>query len=232
MDLPGRRALTVLILGAVLTAATACTGGSTDGPGEPEQALASARKHLDETSGVELHLTTGKLPDGVDGLEEATGVGTHAPAFEGTVVLLVDGLSLKVPVVAVDGLVFAKLPLTLRYSEIDPGDYGAPDPAQLMNPADGLSSWLADATGTEKGDQVREGATVLTSYSGTLPGESVAGVIPSADKESSFPVTFHITDDGELRSLDVSGPFYGKGHEVDYTITLSGYGTDKDITRP
>ena len=231
MDLPGRRALTVLLLGAVLTAATACTG-SADGPGDPQEALASARKHLDETSGVELHLTTGKLPDGVDGLEEASGVGTHAPAFEGTVALVVDGLSVKVPVVAVDGLVFAKLPLTLRYSEIEPGDYGAPDPALLMDSANGLSSWLADATDTEKGDRVRDGDTVLTSYSGTLPGQSVADVIPSADKESSFPVTFHIADDGELRSLDVSGPFYGKGHDVDYTITLSGYGTDKDITRP
>ncbi len=57
-------------------------------------------------------------------------------------------------------------------------------------------------------------------------------MIPSADKSGDFPVTFRIADNGELRSLDVSGPFYGKDGEVDYTITLSGYGTDEDITAP
>ena len=33
------------------------------------------------------------------------------------------------PVVAVDGKVYAQLPLTTGYQDIDPAEYGAPDPA-------------------------------------------------------------------------------------------------------
>lgn len=231
MSPPVRRSLTALLVAAVLASAVACSDSS-KGPGDADQVLPAAKKLLDETSGVKLELSTDDLPDGVDGLMDATGVGTHPPAFEGSVELLVKGLKMNVPVIAVDDLVYAKLPFTIRYADIDPAEYGAPDPAQLMAPTTGLSSWLTAVTDVEQGDDVREGETVLSSYSGNLPGESVVGVIPSADKSGDFPVTFHIADNGELRSLDVSGPFYGKDGEVDYTITLSGYGTDEDITAP
>lgn len=231
MHLTVRRVLTSLLLAAALASTAGCSG-SEEGPGTPEVALPTAKKLLDETSGVQLELKTEELPDGVDGLLDATGVGTHAPAFKGTVVLLVDGLSLRVPVIAVDGLVFARLPLTMTYSEIDPSEYGAPDPAQLMEATKGISSWLTEAVGVKMGDAVRDGDTVLTSYSGMLSGEAVASVIPSADKSADYPVTFDIAGDGELRSVDVSGPFYGEGGDVDYTITLSDYGTDEDISAP
>lgn len=225
-----RRVLTALLV-AVLASTAACSGSDTN-PGNPDEALATAKKALDETSGVKLHLSTKELPDGVDGLMDATGIGTHAPAFKGDVDLMVNSLSLKVPVIAVDDLVYAKLPFTLKFAEIDPADYGAPNPAQLMDTTTGISSWLTEATDVKKGDRVREGKTVLTSYSGILSGKAVVGVIPSADKSSDFPVTFHIADDGKLRSADVSGPFYGKGGDVDYTVTLAKYGTNEDITRP
>lgn len=226
-----RRILTALTV-AVLLASTAACSDSNKEAAKPGEALASAKKQFDDTSGVQLKLTTKALPDGVDGLVDATGVATHAPAFKGDVELLVNGLSLKVPVVAVDGLVFAQLPFTTKYAEIDPAAYDAPDPAQLMRAATGISSWLTAATDVKKGDDIREGDTILTSYSGTLPGEAVVGAIPSADKSADFPVTFRIADNGQLQSVEVSGPFYGKGGDVDYTVTLSDYGTDEDITRP
>jgi lipoprotein LprG len=209
-----------------------CSGDGGGGEETPEDALAAAKAKLDEAPGVELELSTEALPDNVDGLVKATGVGTHAPAFEGTVDLSVNQLSLDVPVVAVDGTVFAKLPFTTKYVEVDPGDYGAPDPAQLMDSATGLSSWLTEATGVEEGDRVREGSTVLSSYSGSLSGEVVAESIPTADTSAEFPVTFRIDDEGTLRSVDVSGPFYGEGEQVDYTVTLTDYGVEKEITRP
>lgn len=229
--MPIRHVLTALLVAAVLTSTAAC-GDSGTTTGDPDKALASAKKLLDETSGVELKLTTEELPEGIDGLMDATGVATHAPAFEGSVVLLVNGLSLKVPVVSVDNVVFAQLPFTTQYAEIDPAEYGAPDPAQLMDPTTGISSWLTDVTGVKQGDPVRDGDAVLTSYSGTLSGVTVVDVIPSADTSSDFPVTFHIADDGKLTTVDVSGPFYGEGGDVDYSITLSEYGTDEDITAP
>jgi lipoprotein LprG len=225
------RHLTAVLLPLVLLAA-GCSGDDPADDSTPADALAEAKAKFDETSGLTLKLSTDALPETVDGLVNATGVGTHAPAFEGTVDLMVNKLSLEVPVVAVDGQVYAKLPFTTKYAEVDPADYGAPDPAQLMDSTTGISSWLTEATDVEAGDKIREGSVVLSSYSGTLPGEVVADSIPTADTSADFPVTFRIDDKGALHSVDVSGPFYGKGDEVDYTVTLTDYGTDEEITRP
>ena len=222
---------------AVLGAITAvlllagCSDGSDDGP-PPEDVMAEARAQLDETTGVHISLTTDELPDGVDGVLDATGVGTHAPAFDGDIKVSLSGAAFTVPVVAVDGTVHAKLPLTPRYAEIDPAEYGAPDPAQLMATEGGISAWLTEATGVEEGDRTREGDAVLTSYTGTVPGEAVSAVIPSADSTADFEATFAVDDAGRLVQALVTGPFYGSAGDVSYTVSLSDYGTDEEITAP
>ncbi len=194
--------------------------------------MTEARAQLDETPGVQVSLTTEELPDGVDGVLEATGVGTHAPAFEGEITVLLNQVRATVPVVAVDGAVRAKLPFTQSYAEIDPAEYGAPDPAQLMATEGGISAWLTEATGVEEGEQTRQGEAVLTSYSGTVPGEAVASVIPSADAAADFDATFEVDDDGRLVEALVTGPFYGDAGDVAYTVSLTDYGTDEEITAP
>jgi lipoprotein LprG len=181
---------------------------------------------------VAVSLTTKELPDGVDGVLEAVGTGTHAPAFEGDVTVLLNSLTVRVPLVAVGETVWAKLPFTTSYREIDPGDYGAPNPAVLLDPKNGISAWLVDAEKPTKGDQTRDGEQVLTTYTGSLPGDSVAAVIPSADQGADFSATFEVDQDGRLHSAEVVGPFYAGESDVDYTIELSGYGTDKEITKP
>jgi lipoprotein LprG len=227
-----RLAATVLAP-ALLLATAACSGGDSGSGGDsPADTLATAKKALDDTSGVKIGLTTDQLPKGVDGVVEASGTGTHAPAFDGSIKVVVNSLNVDVPVVAVQGDVWARLPFTTKFVQIDPSDYGAPDPADLMDPENGLSAWLTAAEGVEKGDQVRDGDQVLTSYSGSLPGTAVAGVIPSADKSADFDATFQLDDQDRLVKADVTGPFYGSKGDVDYQITLSAYGTDKDITKP
>ena len=134
------RFFAAVVVPALLLATGACSGGDDDEGGDsPEDALAAAKKTLDETSGVEIALTTEKLPSGVDGVIEATGTGTHAPAFEGEIKVVVNSLNVDVPVVAVEGAVYAKLPFTTQFAPIEPGDYGAPDPADLMDPDSGIS---------------------------------------------------------------------------------------------
>ena len=64
---------------AELLLASGCSkdsGGSSSGP-SPETTLATAKKNLDDTSGVQIGLETAKLPAGVNGLVKASGVGTH-----------------------------------------------------------------------------------------------------------------------------------------------------------
>lgn len=208
---------------------TACSGGGE--ATSPSEALAGAKKKLDETSGVSLNLSSGDIPAGTDALSAASGIGTHAPAFEGDLTMMINNLSVKVPVVAVQDRVWAKI-FTPTYKEINPDDYGAPNPADLMSADSGISSWLTAVQGAEEGDQTRDGDKVLTTYTGTLPGSAVAKVIPSASTDADFDATFSIDDDGYLAVADVAGPFYGDAGDVDYTIKIDDYGTDKDITAP
>ena len=228
------RSRTVLAAVAAAVLLVGCRGGDTDdgSSAAPEDVLAEARTQLDETPGVQVSLTTDELPEGVPGVLEATGLGTHPPAFEGEIKVVGGGITATVPVVALEGTVFAKLPLSTQYAEVDPADYGSPDPAQLMATEGGISSWLTEATGVEEGDQTREGEQVLTTYSGTVPGTAVASVIPSADETAEFDATFEVDDAGRLAEALVTGPFYGSAGDVAYTVALSDYGTDEEITAP
>jgi lipoprotein LprG len=230
---PLRRGWSAAAVALVLLALPLTACSQDDGEGsDPQAVLEEAREQLDETSGVELSLTTEQLPDGVDGVVAATGTLTDAPAFDGTLKARASNLTADVPVISVDGVVYAKVPFSTKMARINPADYGAPDPALLMDSEVGLTAWLTEATGLETGDQSRDGDTVLTEYSGTLPGEVVARTIPSADPDGDFPATFSVDDDGRLQKVAVSGPFYGPDGEVDYTVDITEYDVEADIRRP
>ena len=222
----------------VLASALALTGcsGSDSGGGSgatPEEALAQAKTTLDETTGVTLTLSTDDLPDGVTGVEKAEGVGTHAPAFDGTITVVLSGQPFEVPVVAVDDKVYVQLPLTQGFQDVDPSEYGAPDPAQLMSPVHGFSSLLPATTDVEKGESVRGGkdnSEVLTEYTGTVSSNVVKNVIPTASGD--FDAVYTITDDGELRRATLTGVFYKDSQSMTYTVDFEDYGTEKDITAP
>ncbi|KQW53217.1 hypothetical protein ASC77_02675 [Nocardioides sp. Root1257] len=234
-----RHRLAFSVVAGLLTASslTACSGsGSDDGGGSdatPDEVFAAAKTNLDETSGVSLTLDTKDLPDGVTGVETAEGVGTHAPAFDGTITVVLSGQAFQVPVIAVDDKVYAQIPLTTGWQDIDPADYGAPDPARLMSPDTGFSSLLPATTDVEQGDSVRGGADnkeVLTEYSGTVGADTMKNIIPTASGD--FDVTYTITDDDELRSAKLTGVFYKNSESMTYTVTFEDYGTDKDIKAP
>ncbi|HEX6248037.1 MAG TPA: LppX_LprAFG lipoprotein [Nocardioidaceae bacterium] len=228
---PPRRLLTAGALTALLTLG-ACTGGAAEDERTPEEVLADAKATLDETSGVRVELATEKLPPRVDGILSAKGVGTHDPAFEGDLKISTGGITADVPVVAAQGKVFAKLPFTTEFVEVDPAAYAAPDPAGLMEPEGGLSSLLTAAEDVEEGDQVRSGEDVLASYTGTVPGETVAAIIPSAAAGSDFDAAFTVDDEDRLREAVLTGPFYPRGGDVTYTIAFDAYDTSADITVP
>lgn len=232
--MPHLRLASALAAGVLLLTASACSddsGGSDET--SPEDALAAAKTTLDDTTGVSLTLETDNLPDGVTGVEKAEGVGTHAPAFEGTITVVLSGQAFEVPVIAVDDTVNVQLPLTTRWQDIEPAEYGAPDPAQLMNPDAGFSSLLSETTDLEAGESVRGGednSEVLTEYSGTVSGEVVQNIIPTASGD--FDVVYTITDDDELRQARLTGVFYEDSEPMSYTVTFEDYGSEPDITAP
>ncbi len=226
-----RRTLTGCALAASLVL-SGCASDARENSQSPEEALAAAKRTLDETSGVRVSLSTEKLPPTVDGIVKAEGVGTHDPAFQGDLKVASGGITADVPVIAAQGKVFAKLPFTTRFVEVDPAAYAAPDPAGLMEPDGGLSSLLTAAEDVEEGKQVRDGEDVLTSYSGTVPGKVVASIIPSATASSDFDARFTVDDRDRLHEAVLTGPFYPQSGDVTYTISFDEYDTTADIKAP
>jgi len=222
----------VLALGAA-----GCGGGDKQDSGTtetPAQVLAAAKKTLDDTSGVSIKLSTDDLPGGVTGITTAEGVGVHPSAFEGTFKLSVNGLPADAQVISVDGDTYAKNSLLLPdWTKIDPADYGAPDPNDLMAPDNGFSGLLSATTDPKKGKTVRGGKDnkeILTSYSGTLPSTAVSKIIPTASGD--FTVTYTVTDEDELREAVIKGVFYKGSDANTYDLVLDDYGTTKDIKAP
>lgn len=231
MTSPLRVLLTAFLVLAASTL-TSCSGGGT-APPTPHQALAAAKKTLDQTSGVHLSLATDRLPPGVSGLLGADGVATHAPAFKGTIKVSAGGITADAKVIATGGAVYAVLPFTTKYTKIDPKDYGAPNPASLMDRDHGLSTLLVAAKDLTAGKQQRDGKQVVRTYTGTIPGARVAAIIPSADASSRFDATFRVgEDDHRLHQVVLTGPFYAKGGDVTYTVSLDDYGRHPDIAAP
>jgi lipoprotein LprG len=225
-----------VVLALALGGLAACSGDSKGASGaNPQDALAAAKKTLDETSGVNIELSTKDLPGGVTGITSAEGTGVHPSAFQGTFKLSVNGLPADADVIAVEGKTYAKNSLLLPdWTEIDPADYGAPDPATLMDPDGGFSGLLSAAEDVKEGDSVRGGKDnkeILTEYTGTISSDAVSALIPSA--EGDFTFTYTISDNDELRQAVLKGAFYGKDHgDMTYTLTLDDYGTQKDIQAP
>lgn len=231
---PARRrlVLAVALLGGV--ASTACSSGGGDGA-PPTEVLAEARETLDATSGLRITLATDDLPDGVLGVSGAEGVATHEPslAFEGVITVPLAGTEVQVPVISVDDTVHAQLPLTRGWSQVDPAEYGAPDPATLLDTEAGFSALLTATEDAEAGETVRGGEgnrDVLTEYTGTVAGDVVANVIPSASGE--FDVVYTVTEGGELRGAELTGVFYPGADPMTYTLAFDDYGLEREITAP
>ncbi|MDQ3616679.1 MAG: LppX_LprAFG lipoprotein [Actinomycetota bacterium] len=218
--------------GAAALFLSACSGSDDASERTPTQVLAEAKQNLDATPGVHVVLSTEKLPEGVDGILSTDGIGTHPPAFEGDLKVSVQGITSDAAVVAVDDVVYAKLPFTTQFVPVNPEDYGAPDPADLLAEEGGLSSLLSEAEDVEAGGEIRNNKSVVTEYTGTVPGDAVATIIPSAAADSDFDATFTITEEDVLDEAVISGPFYPDAGDVSYTITFDDYGTDKQITAP
>ena len=114
-----------------------------------------------------------------------------------------------------------------------PGGVRRPDPAGFLSPDDGFAAILESATDLEKGESVRGGADnseILTTYTGSVPGEVVDKVIPGASGD--FDLTAQITEDDELRELALTGVFYSGAAPNTYTVGFEDYGTTQDITAP
>jgi lipoprotein LprG len=225
----------VAVVLAVALGASACTGEEkrAEAKGQtPAELLASARTRLETSPSVSFTLESAGLPGKAVGISGARGTGRFTPpSFKGTLNATINGVTGAVDVIAVEQDVFMKF-FTPGYNPIDPADYGAPNPAQLFDTRAGITSLVDRTQGVEKAATVRDGADVLATVKGTLPGEAVADLLVAGDRAATFDVTYGITDrGGELRTVVLSGPFY-QGASSTYTLRLKRLDQPVEITRP
>ncbi|MDC5696761.1 LppX_LprAFG lipoprotein [Intrasporangium calvum] len=234
---PKLAAAVLSVLAALaVTGLAACTSdeGSDPGPTAPTaaQRLAAAKAKLDAAPSVHLALNSSGVPKDANGVLSGDGWGTHPPAFKGTLKGRFSGIPADVEIVSVGGEVWAKLPLIPGMNKLNPETFGVPDPAMLFSTDQGLSSLLTATQSPVEGDKTRNGAEVLTTITGTLPGSNVVDLFLIGDRNGSFQTSYGLTDDNELRQVALSGPFFGVGTSSTYTVTLDQYGTPVTITKP
>lgn len=222
----------IIVLAAALLLA-GCTGSNskkTNGD-SPETRLQDARSQLDAATYLGLKMTGSDLPKKGSILVKVSGTGTHEPpAFTGTATVKTSGQEIKADLIAVDKVVYAKLPF-VGWNELDPAEYGAPDPAALMAKENGISSLLTDAAKLKDSGDERDGSDVLTKIEGTVPGEKIKALFPGAG-DGDFAGTFTLSDANELREARLTGPFYPGSGDVTYTVTFNPHAKKVDIKAP
>ncbi|MET0999857.1 MAG: LppX_LprAFG lipoprotein [Marmoricola sp.] len=228
------RALSLIAFALVTPMLLAGCGGGEEKADEksPTEVMETAKKNFDDASSVRIELATDSTPSSGNGVLGATGDLIPEPAFEGDVKVVLSGLTATVPVTSIGGKVHAKLPLQTKYTVIDPAEYGAPDPADFADPENGLSSLLTKLQDREKGDEERVGDAIVTQYTGTLPGDAVKTIIPSAVAEETYETSVGIDDKGFASTVKVTGPFFTGDEDVTYDLKFSDYDAGVKITAP
>lgn len=221
---------------ALLLSVAACSDDSGSG-GTPQEEgpdlgarLANAKALIDEAPSIDFTIATDSLPSGVTGLLEAAGTGINAPAFDGTARVSLGPTDAEV--VSVDGTVYAKVGFAPRFVEFDPGTLGAPDPAIFFDTDQGVSSLLVATEALEAGEDERDGEDVLTTINGTLPGELLTALLPTADENGEFDVTYRLTEEDLLKGALITGPFYAGSDDVTYDLTVDPSDEPVEITAP
>jgi len=226
-----------LLMAAVLVACSGADKAPEAKKLTAAQQLAAAKAKADAATSMHLTVRSSGIPTSASGVLGADGSGTHAPAFKGTLEARLAGFQAKVVVVALDEVVYLKLPMTTEFVRADPKEYHAPNPAQLFAIDGGITSLITATTDPVEGRKTRAGSELLTTITGKLPGASVLKLLNIGDATKNFAVTYGITDPGgELRRVVVVGPFYrGPGSTPatsTYTLTLDRYGAAVEIRKP
>ena len=225
-----RRAVVPLVAAVVVLAG--CSGGGSAGT-SADDLLAKAKKTLDATDSAHFVLTSDGAPNTGTLLVGGTGDIERPSSFQGTLKVQTSGTTADLKVVSVGGTVYAQLPFLPTYSVIDPAQFGFGDPGALLDPDTGISQLLAKAENAEKGDEKRVDGEVVQEVTADLPGQLVADLLTSQDPSQQVKADFLIaTDSGELRRAELTGPFFTAEDDGTYTLELSDFGADVQITAP
>jgi lipoprotein LprG len=223
-----RGALAALVTAAVLSG---CGGGQ---PAESaSDLLTRAKTTLDDASSAHFVLTSENAPTSGTALVGGEGDIARPSSFEGTLKVVALGATADLEVVSVDGTVYAQLPFSSGFSVVDPAQFGFGDPGALLDPDTGISQLLSQAESAELGEEKRVDGEVVQEVSAEIPGDLVEQILTSADPSKPVQGVFSIaSDSGELRRAQLTGPFFSADQDATFTLELSDFGADVEITAP
>jgi len=236
------RVLSSVALTSALLLGTAGCFGQEDDNGEgvsegrtPTEVMELAKETLDEAEGLRLDLYAVDLPKGADNaLVEASGIVVRPASFDGSGRARASGFEVDADLRAIGDDFWVRSPvLGDRWMQVDPSQYGIPNPNDLLAPDGGLSELLLATEDLAEGESVRGGGNndeVLTEFTGTLPADAVQDVVSIASGDA-FDIEYLVADDGELREIRITGEFYGH-HELTYVVNLDDYGATREIKAP
>jgi LppX_LprAFG lipoprotein len=224
----GAAALALALL--LAPALTACSS-------EPEESAAElldrARTTLDETQTAHFVLDSEGTPGAGATLVGGEGDIARPASFSGTLSVTALGGTIDVDVVSVEGTVYAQLPFAQGFSVVDPAQFGVGDPGALLDPDTGISQLLAGAQDAELGEERRVDGEVVREVTASIPGDLVEQVLTSQDPAQDVQALLSIaTDSGQLRRVELTGPFFTADSDGTYTLALSDFGADVEITAP
>ena len=152
--------------------------------------------------------------------------------LRGSLNLIVKGLNVSVKVIAVGDQVFAELPFTSKFSKIDPSAFGLGNPGQLLDPSKGVSTLLSAATGAKVTGQERINGELVDDVSASVQGSAVP-VLPDANPGTPVQIVAAIDPASkQLRRITLTGPFVNANASSTFTLTLTNYGENVQITLP
>ena len=214
-------------------ALTACTGAAAPKTESAADLLAHAKHTLDEATSVHFVLGSEGAPKTGPALVGGEGDIARPAAFDGTLKVLAMGSTLDLAVVSVDGTVYAQLPFAPGFSVVDPAQFGLGDPGELIDPDTGISQLLAKAESAELGKERRVDGVVVREVTAELPGKLVEQLLTSEDPTRPVRARFSIAaDSGELLRAELTGMFFVAEKDATYTLELSDFGADVEITAP
>jgi lipoprotein LprG len=226
----GVRLVAVALL--AVSALAGCSGNGDDGESASDL-LARAKTALDDAGSAHFVLDSEGAPESGTVLVGGEGDIARPASFEGTLKVLALGSTLDLAVVSVDGTVYAQLPFTSAFSVVDPAAFGFGDPGALLDPETGISQLLEGAESAELGEERRVDGEVVREVTAEIPGKLVEQILTSEDPSTPVQARFSIaTETGELRRAELTGPFFTAGDDATYTLDLSDFGADVEITAP
>lgn len=218
-----------LVVGPVLAG---CSGSEEAGESATDL-LDRAKETLDEASSAHFVLESEGAPSSGTALVGGEGDIARPSSFEGTLKVVALGSTVDLDVVSVDGTVYAQLPFASGFSVIDPAQFGIGDPGALLDPETGISQLFTEARSAELGEERRVDGEVVREVTAELPGDLVEQLLTSKDPSQAVQATFSIAaESGELRRATLTGPFFVAGEDGTYTLDLTDFGADVQITAP